>query len=304
MHHTLLSNCRVGGLALLLGAACSSRSPRGVTTEESANENAPSDSQRMSPVGERDSLEPDAALERAAARSSSKGDLDAGIGVGAGRGSDTASSFGGPRDGGRDLQLDSALAVETSPPTSATHDDLVSGDSVLDDAGGARSPTTNHDPATDTVSNTDSSTCFGGSDVADVGCDAILRDCPLDTDLVLRCFSTWNKSRSEVMQATLACFDSYGCKPGAVDAFQGCFEESSRRACIEDRADCSVLAGSCAALTKAHCEASLAPFHDTIRDKTMTCMSEAATADATQFEASCLQVFEECLGEVSSPVMF
>jgi ribosomal protein S12 methylthiotransferase accessory factor YcaO len=137
--------------------------------------------------------------------------------------------------------------------------------------------------------------------VSVVGCDSLLMDCPLDTDLIVLCFTFWNKARSQVMQGTLACFESHGCKPGATAALAHCYLESAHQACIEDHTDCTELAGTCDELTKANCEAALAPFHDSIREKTLTCAREAF-AQPSGSEASCFHSFETCLTKVTSPI--
>lgn len=148
-----------------------------------------------------------------------------------------------------------------------------------------------------------SAICLGGDEVSSLGCDDILLRCALDTELVLLCFEVWNKSRSQVMQATLTCFEGFGCEPGAASAFNDCFTSSVRLACIEDRADCTELADSCAQLTKVGCEKTLSPFHDSIRGQTLSCFREHSAASTTE-QQSCLQTFESCLAKVSSPVMF
>lgn len=143
--------------------------------------------------------------------------------------------------------------------------------------------------------------CLSGAEVSEVGCDSLLLECPLETDLIVLCFTIWNKSRAQVMQSTLACFESHGCRPGALAALDDCYLESARDACIEDRPDCTELAGSCDELTKASCEAALAPFHDSIRERTLSCAREAF-AQPSRPEVSCRESFETCLTEVTSPV--
>lgn len=143
--------------------------------------------------------------------------------------------------------------------------------------------------------------CLSGAEVSEVGCDSLLLECPLETDLIVLCFTIWNKSRAQVMQSTLACFESHGCRPGALEALDDCYLESARDACIEDRPDCTELAGSCDELTKASCEAALAPFHDSIRERTLSCAREAF-AQPSRPEVSCRESFETCLTEVTSPV--
>jgi hypothetical protein len=143
--------------------------------------------------------------------------------------------------------------------------------------------------------------CLSGAEVSEVGCDSLLLECPLETDLIVLCFTIWNKARAQVMQSTLACFESHGCRPGALAALDDCYLESARDACIEDRPDCTELAGSCDELTKASCEAALAPFHDSIRERTLSCAREAF-AQPSRPEASCRESFETCLTEVTSPV--
>jgi hypothetical protein len=143
--------------------------------------------------------------------------------------------------------------------------------------------------------------CLSGAEVSVVGCESLLLACPLDTDLIVLCFTIWNKARAQVMQGTLACFESFGCKPGAPAALDDCYLENARLACIEDRPDCTELAGTCAALTKTTCEAALAPFHDSIREKTLDCVRQASVQPSAS-DASCLQSFESCLTKVTSPV--
>jgi hypothetical protein len=299
MHLTLLGSSVVVGFGLLVAsAACSRRFPTQVVNAGSADA---VDNSRRARTGR------DAGLADAGWQSSTTleqvGEVD----------SNGALDAGGAVEQNATLTFDAASDSDLEPSDESTQggdSEMGRGpDGELEDgdlgppARDAQAPeTANFNPAPGgEQADAGATTCLSGSDVSAVGCDSILQTCPFDTELVVLCFTIWNKSRSQVMQGTLGCFENYGCNPGAAQALDECFQESSQRACIEDRADCSELADTCSLLTKASCENALAPFHDSIREKTLTCVRDHAAAPSGS-NASCLESFEGCLNEVSSPV--